>query len=225
MTNLVKFVGLFAALGLGLGSCTGPGRFDGQNSYEKTQQGAVIGGLIGAIGGMMAGTDTEDTRNRALKGAILGSGIGAIIGNQLDTQEAELRNTISNKNVLIQNTGDRLIVTLPQDILFGVDSTTLYPDLISDLRALSANLRSYPDTTVQVIGHTDNTGAASYNQSLSVGRANSVANALIGNDVASYRIIATGRGEDQPVASNLTAKGRSQNRRVDIVILPKTVNR
>ena len=225
MTKSVNFVGLFVAVGLGLGACSGPERFEGQNSYEKTQRGAVIGGIIGAVGGMMTGTDAEDTRNRALKGAILGSSAGAIIGNQLDMQEAELRNAMGNESVLIKNTGDRLIVTLPQDILFGVDSTTLYPELISDLRALSANLRSYPDTKVQVIGHSDNTGAASYNQSLSVGRAESVANALIENGVAGYRIIATGRGEDQPIASNLTAKGRAQNRRVDIVILPKAVNR
>ena len=107
---------------------------------------------------------------------------------------------MGNDNVLIQNTGDRLIVTLPQDILFAVDSTALRPDLRRHY-ALAANLHSYPNTTVQVIGHIDNTGAANYNQSLSVGRANSVANALVGNGVSRSCIIATGRGEDQPAAS------------------------
>jgi len=224
MTNVAKIIGIFVAAGLGLSACTGPERFEGQNSYEKTQKGALIGGLVGAVGGMITGTDAEDKRNRALKGAIIGGGAGAIIGNQLDKQEAELRNAMGNDNVLIQNTGDRLIVTLPQDILFAVDSTALRPDLMSDIGALAANLRSYPNTTVQVIGHTDNTGAANYNQSLSVGRATSVANALVGNGVSRSRIIATGRGEDQPVASNLTAEGRAQNRRVEIVILPNAVN-
>ena len=224
MTNVAKIVGIFVAAGLGLSACTGPERFEGQNSYEKTQKGALIGGLAGAVGGMITGTDAEDKRNRVLKGAIIGGGAGAIIGNQLDKQEAELRNAMGNDNVLIQNTGDRLIVTLPQDILFAVDSTALRPDLMSDISALAANLRSYPNTTVQVIGHTDNTGAANYNRSLSVGRANSVANALVGNGVSRSRIIATGRGEDQPVASNLTAEGRAQNRRVEIVILPNAVN-
>ena len=224
MAKIIRFAAFFAAIGLGLSACTGPERFNGQNSYEKTQRGAVIGGIIGAFGGVITGINTQDKRNRALKGAILGSGAGAIIGNQLDRQETELRNAMGNENVIIRNTGDRLIVTLPQDILFGVDSTTLRPDLMTNIRALSENLRQHPDTTVQVIGHTDNTGAANYNQSLSNGRANKVANALIGNGVARYRIIATGRGEDEPVASNLTAQGRAKNRRVEIVILPNDVN-
>ena len=224
MTKIFKFLALFAAIGLGLGACTGPERSNGQTSYEKTQRGAFNGGIIGAVSGMINRIDAEHKRNRALKGAILGSGAGAVIGNQLDKQEAELRNTIGDENVVIQNTGDRLIVTLPQDILFKVDSTTLSPDIMINIRALSANLRRYTDTTVQVIGHTDNTGAANYNHSLSIVRANKVANALIGNGVARYRIIATGRGEDETVASNLTAEGREKNRRVDIVILPDNVN-
>ncbi len=172
----------------------------------------------------MTRIDAEKTRNRALKGTILGSAAGAIIGNQLDKQEAELRNAMGKENVLIQNTGNRLIVTLPEDILFGVDSTTFRPDLMTNIKALSANLHRYPDTTVQVIGHTDNTGAANYNKSLSIGRANKVMDALIGNGVARYRIIAIGRGEDEPVASNLTAEGRAKNRRVDIVILPNNAH-
>ena len=143
-----------------------------------------------------------------------------MIGNQLDKQEADLSRDMGNENVLIQNTGDRLIVTLPQDILFAIDSTSLRSDLMADLRALSGNLQSYRDTTVQVIGHTDNTGAASHNQALSVDRADSVSNVLLNNGVAASRIIAMSRGEDQPIASNLTAQGRTQNRRVEIVILP-----
>ena len=224
ITKKVKLLGLFSAVGLGLCACTGPEHFDGQNNHKKTQAGAVIGGIIGTVGGVLIGTDAENRRYSALKGAILGGGAGAIIGNQLDKQEAELRNAMGNENVLIQNTGDRLIVTMPQEIIFGVDSTALRLGSISDLRSLSANLSSYPNTKVQIIGHTDNTGAASYNQSLSVERANSVANALIKNGVASYRIVATGRGENQAIASNLTAEGRAQNRRVEIVILPNEVN-
>ena len=220
----MRFAAFFAAIGLGLGACTGPQRINGQNSYEKAQRGAVIGGITGAFGVMMTGIGAEKKRNRALKGASLGSGAGAIIGNQLDKQEADLRNAMDKENFLIQNAGNRLIVTLPQDILFGVDSTTLRPNLMTNIQALSENLRRYPDTTVQVIGHTDNTAAANYNLSLSIRRANKVANALIGNGVAGYRVIATGRGEDEPLASNLTAEGREKNRRVDIVILPNIVN-
>ena len=223
MSKILKFVSLFAAIGSGLAACTGPERFNGQNSYEKTQRGAVIGGIIGTVSGMITGIDARDRRNLALKGAILSSSEGAIIGNQLDKQETELRSAMGDENVEIKNTGDQLIVTLPQDILFGVDSTMIRPDMMTNLRALSANLRRHPNTTVQVIGHTDNTGGAHYNQLLSSRRANKIASALIGSGLARYRIIAMGRGEAEPVASNLTVEGRAQNRRMDIVILPNTV--
>jgi len=177
------------------------------NSYEKTKQGALIGGVLGAMGGLITGNGDDK-----------GSGAGALIGNQLDKQEADLRRTMGNENVMIQNTGDRLIVTLPQDILFAVDSTELRGDLLQDLQALAQNLQAYPNTNVRVIGHTDNTGSASYNQSLSVARA--MGQVLVRNGVNPGRIIAIGRGEDEPVASNLTSSGRAQNRRVEIVILP-----
>jgi outer membrane protein OmpA-like peptidoglycan-associated protein len=86
--------------------------------------------------------------------------------------------------------------------------------------AVADNLRSYPDSTVQVVGHTDNTGSASYNQALSERRANAVADILMNGGVAFERIQTYGRGENQPVASNLTEEGKRQNRRVEIVILP-----
>jgi outer membrane protein OmpA-like peptidoglycan-associated protein len=100
----------------------------------------------------------------------------------------------------------------------------LRSDLIADLHILSNNLRSYPDTGIQVIGHTDNTGAASYNNILSAGFAESISRVLLNNGVDPSRIMTVGRGEDQPTASNLTAQGRAQNRRVEIVIRPKAVN-
>jgi len=111
-------------------------------------------------------------------------------------------------------------VTMPQDILFDVSSSAIQPALRTDLATVATSLQNYPDTTVQVIGHTDSTGSAAYNQSLSERRANSVANVLLDNGVPSSRVRPIGRGEDQPVASNLTPEGRAQNRRVDIVILP-----
>ena len=208
-----------SAVAIFLAGCTNPAQFDDMNSYEKTKQGALIGGVLGAMGGLITGNG-DDKNQRAIKGAILGSGAGALIGNQLDKQEADLRRTMGNESVMIRNTGDRLIVTLPQDILFAVDSTELRGDLLQDLQALAQNLQAYPNTNVRVIGHTDNTGSASYNQSLSVARANSVGQVLVRNGVNPGRIIAIGRGEDEPVASNLTSSGRAQNRRVEIVILP-----
>ncbi|SPF79411.1 OmpA family protein [Pseudoprimorskyibacter insulae] len=205
---------------LTLTACSQPAYQPNPQPATKTQKGALLGGAIGGLLGAMSGDNGAEKRQNAIKGAIIGAAGGAIIGNQLDKQEADLRNQLGNDNVTIQNTGDRLIVTMPQDILFATDSATLRPDLTRDLRTVAQNLIAYPDTTVQVIGHTDNTGDATYNQNLSVSRARSVANVLVGEGVQSYRVQAFGRGESQPVASNLTPEGRQQNRRVEIVILP-----
>ncbi|MEL6753418.1 MAG: OmpA family protein, partial [Pseudomonadota bacterium] len=104
----------------------------------------------------------------------------------------------------------------------AVDSAQLRPDLRADLFTLSESLQRYPDSTVQIVGHTDNTGTASYNQGLSERRAQSVAAVLVNAGVPSFRLRTFGAGENQPIASNLTPEGRQQNRRVDIVIRPNT---
>jgi outer membrane protein OmpA-like peptidoglycan-associated protein len=111
---------------------------------------------------------------------------------------------------------------MPQDVLFATDSATLRPDLVSDIRVLGRNLLAYPNTTVQVIGHTDNTGTAAYNQDLSERRARSVSSVLFQEGVPGSRIVSIGRGEAQPIASNQTEDGRRQNRRVEFVITPQT---
>lgn len=193
---------------------------DNTQMGPKTQQGATIGGLIGAAVGTAASRDDK------LKGAIIGGAVGAavggIIGAKLDQQARELRRDIGSDDVTIVNTGRELVVTMPQDILFAVDSTYVRPDLRRDLLKLAESLQKYPDTTVDVIGHTDNTGPASYNQRLSTERARAVADILINAGVDPSRIRAIGRGEYEPIATNLTPEGRARNRRVEIIIRPMT---
>ena len=200
-----------------LSACAEPAHLKGEDPNARTKQGALIGGVLGALTGAVA----SDKKGR---GAIIGGAIGAVggaaIGNALDRQAAELERDIANEDVTVTNTGDRLIVTLPQDILFAIDSSNVNSGLRSDLLTVADSLQSYPDTTVQIVGHTDNTGSAAYNQGLSERRANSVADVLMDGGVSFSRIETFGRGEDQPVASNLTDEGRAQNRRVEIVILP-----
>lgn len=184
---------------------------------DNTRQGALAGALVGAAAGALT-TDGNKARGAA-RGAILGGAIGSAIGYNLDKQEAELRRDLGN-GATITNTGDRLIVTMPQDILFATNSASLQPALRNDLRTVSQSLRNYPNSTVQVLGHTDNTGSAALNYDLSQRRAAAVASELIAGGVQSNRIQTIGRGMDQPIASNLSAQGRAQNRRVEIVILP-----
>jgi len=209
---------------LAVSACNTSAGFDQNIDRTKTKQGAIIGGLVGAVAGMSTGGDNSVKRRQgAMRGALLGAGLGAAIGNELDKQAAELRRDMNNDDVMIQNTGDRLIVTLPQDILFAVNSTHITPSLRSDLAILAQNLINYPNSTIQIVGHTDSTGSADYNQSLSTERALAVSSILQQNGVAQFRIQSMGRGESQPIASNLTSEGRAQNRRVDVVILPNEI--
>ena len=195
-------------------ACTDPA----YQSRSNTEKGALTGAGVGAaLGAVLAGSGNR-AKGAAL-GAIVGAGAGVVAGSILDKQEADLRAATGN-NVNITNTGDRLIVTLPQDILFATDSASLRPDLVRDIRAVAQNLNAYPDSRVQVLGHTDNVGDAGYNQTLSYSRAQSVSDVLISEGVAAGRIQSIGRGESQPVSSNLTPEGRQLNRRVEIVILP-----
>ena len=197
-------------------ACAGTG---GPNDNVMTGQGAAIGAGLGALVGAATGDDKSERIRNGLIGASLGAAAGATVGNQMDKQEQELRNQLGG-NVGIVNNGQNLIVTLPQDILFATNSTTVSAAAQGNLSTLAQSLQQYPNSTVNVIGHTDDVGAASFNADLSTRRAQSVSSVLIANGVSSARIRSIGRGEDQPVATNLTAEGRQQNRRVDIVITP-----
>ena len=185
-----------------LGACTDPGSLVAQpgDPNQKTKNGALIGAASGAVIGALSKGD-GNRADAALIGAVLGGAVGAGIGYSLDKQEADLRQQLGGE-VGITNTGDRLIVTLPNNLLFATDSSVLTPTLQGDLRALAQNVQVYADSTLQIVGHTDSDGDAGYNQNLSESRAQSVANVLINNGVPPQRVRTFGRGESQPVASN-----------------------
>jgi outer membrane protein OmpA-like peptidoglycan-associated protein len=184
----------------------------------NTQSGAVTGAVLGGIFG--ATRKGDDKLAKAATGALVGGAIGGLVGNQLDKQAAELERDIQNDRVRIVNTGSQLVVTMPEGILFATDSDAVQPSIQNDLFALADNLNRYPNTRVEVVGHTDASGSAAYNQDLSQRRAASVAAILRSAGVSGGRLVSYGRGEDQPVASNLTPEGRAQNRRVEIFIIP-----
>lgn len=192
---------------------------DPNNPNRQAQTGALIGAGLGAIVGSTGENNPGDRNRGAVVGALVGAAAGAGIGTLLDRQEAELRQSLGS-NATIVNNGNQLIVTLPQDILFATGDATLSGALRGDLTALATSINNYPNTTVNVIGHADNTGGAAFNQDLSARRAQAVSSVLIQSGVSPNRIRSIGRGEDAPIASNLTPEGRAQNRRVEITITP-----
>ncbi len=213
MIPKTKLALLAAASLLALAACnpqTAP------NQAQNTRQGAGVGAAVGAVAGLIVGGD--DKLQNAAIGALVGAGIGAGVGSILDRQAEELRASLDSSGAEVIRSGEELIVRMPQDILFDVDSASLRPDLRSDLVTLSDSLQRYPNTSVTIVGHTDNTGDAAYNQSLSERRAASVGGELTFAGVDPFRVATVGAGENNPIASNLSPEGRTLNRRVDITI-------
>ena len=203
MTKTRIPVAVAVTAALALSACNNPAYLDPDASADpnsNTKQGALIGGLVGAGLGALSGASSKTTA--VVAGAAAGAALGGVIGNQLDQQAAELRGELANDGITIENTGDRLIVSLPQDITFDVDSYTVRPSLRPELDKVAQNLLKYPNSTVQVLGHTDSDGDATYNIGLSLRRANAVADVIQAGGVPFNRIQTQGLGESQPVASN-----------------------
>ncbi len=208
-----------AASGVLLAACT-PVDAPSTSPNQRTKEGALTGAAIGGLAGVLTGQGGKDKLDRAVVGAAIGGLAGGVIGSNLDRQAAELQAEIQNSRVRIINEGNQLRVVMPEGILFATDSASVQPGIQNDLYAVADNLNRYPNTRVEIVGHTDNTGTAAYNQDLSDRRAAAVAGILRGAGVSGARIVSYGRGESMPTASNLTPEGRAQNRRVEILIIP-----
>lgn len=113
---------------------------------------------------------------------------------------------------------DRGIVVTVGDVLFDTGQATLQPGAVDEVVRLGTFLRENPDRAVRIEGHTDSTGSSATNMVLSQRRADAVADTLVASGIPRSRVVAVGYGPDAPVASNATAAGRQQNRRVEVVI-------
>lgn len=188
------------------------------NTAKGTGIGAGAGGALGAGIGAIIGGGKGAAWGAGI-GAVVGGGAGAIIGNKMDKQKKELEQ-INGAQVESINDGQAIKVTFESGILFATNSSTLNPASQSALTNFAASLNSNPDTDVQIYGHTDNTGSDAINNPLSEKRAQSVYNFLVSKGVGGTRMVSQGFGSTQPVADNSTAAGRTQNRRVEIYIIP-----
>ncbi|MDR0537601.1 MAG: OmpA family protein [Tannerellaceae bacterium] len=186
---------------------------------SNTVKGTAIGVGAGAAAGAGIGKIAGNTALGAVIGAAVGGTAGAVIGKKMDKQKKELETSVPDATIETINDGEALKVTFDSGILFATNSSTLSAASKNALTNFSTSLRNNPDTDIKIIGHTDNTGGADLNQTLSEKRAQSVYDFLRSQGVAAARMNYEGKGYREPIADNNTAVGRQQNRRVEIVIL------
>ncbi|RCX30174.1 OmpA family protein [Thioalbus denitrificans] len=206
----MRKLALAVAVGVALAGCAA------DDPYQRTKAGAAIGAVAGAVVGHQL-----DSGSGALVGAAVGALAGGLVGNYMDKQQAELRQTVAQNDIEMQRLrDDTLKLTLDSEVSFDYDSDRIKPAFRSTLDKLADVLRKYDRTVVHVVGHTDSTGSAEYNQRLSERRASSVANYLQSRGVDPSRVRYEGRGESEPRDTNATEAGRQLNRRVEIYLKP-----
>lgn len=193
------------------------------NTGEKKISRTAIGGVGGVVvGGLLGGLIGGKT------GRIVGAGIGGVagaaVGYTMDKQIKELKEQTAGSGVDVTETdnGQAILVNLPDGVTFDVGSSTLKPEFRATLDKVADSLIQYPNSLIDVYGHTDSTGSDAFNQTLSENRARTVMNYLIMKNVPAARIRSQGFGETMPIADNATPEGRSKNRRVEIKIVPVT---
>jgi len=195
----------------------------GCKSMNKSQKGAVIGSVGGGAVGAVIGKATGNTVLGAIIGAAVGGVTGAVIGRHMDKQAEDIKNDIPE--AVVVRVGEGILIEFNNKILFGFDQSDLSAEAKTNLDKLVVILQKYPDTNIEVQGHTDNTGTVKYNKALSERRAYAVAAYLSGYGIPSSRVIIAparlsiiGFGETQPKYLNNTADGQLQNRRVEFLV-------
>lgn len=193
------------------------------NTGERKVSRTAIGGGGGALAGLLLGGLIGGGTGRII-GAGIGGIAGAAVGYTMDKQIKELKEQTAGSGIDVTETdnGQAILVNLPEGVTFDVGSYTLKPQFRATLDDIGRSLNQYPNSLIDVYGHTDSTGSDAFNQTLSENRARTVANYLVTQGVASSRIRSQGFGETMPVADNATDAGRARNRRVEIKIVPIT---
>lgn len=190
--------------------------FSSCKTWNNSQKGAAVGAGGGAAAGAVIGKISGNTALGTIIGAAVGGTAGAIIGRKMDKQAEDIKTQVPDAKVERVNEG--ITVEFSSKVLFGFDSYSLTDASRGSLDKLIKVLNQYPDTNVEIQGHTDNKGAAAYNDKLSLQRAESVATYVRSHGIASSRITTKGFGFNAPKYSNDTEDGRAQNRRVEFVI-------
>ena len=188
--------------------------YTGQKKVSNTAKGTMVGAVSGVIvGSLINGSDG------ALAGGLTGAVGGAAIGGYMDVQARALRQELQGTGVQVSIENEQINLIMPGNITFDTNSSNIKSSFQSTLNAIAKVVNKYNRTIIDIVGYTDNTGTTSRNNFLSLERANSVANYLKIQGVSGSRINTSGKGSANPIASNSTAMGREQNRRVEINLI------
>ncbi len=194
------------------------------NTGEQRVSRAAIGAGAGAIGGYLLGDLIGGRRDRTER--IIGTGVGALaggaIGAYMDRQEQELRRRTAGTGIEVERQGDELVLHLPAAVTFAVNRYDIQPQFRATLDDVARTLADYPQTLVDVYGHTDPSGGDAINVPLSQNRARAVADYLALRGVNQARIASQGFGSSRPLPGNMnrTEAERQENRRVEIRVVP-----
>lgn len=188
----------------------------GCSSWSQTAKGAVIGTAAGGAVGAAVGQAAGNPALGAIVGAAVGGTTGAVIGRHMDKQAEELKEAVPDAQV--ERVGEGIVVEFNSAVLFAVNKSDLSTEAKGNLDKLVTVLNTYPDTNIEIQGHTDDTGTEEYNQTLSEKRAGSVSTYLTERGIAATRVTTKGFGELAPKYDNTAPDGRTQNRRVEFLI-------
>ncbi len=213
---------VFSFICIVLAACSTINPYTGEKQTSKAVIGAGAGAATGAVVGLITGDDSRERRKHALIGAGVGALAGGAVGYYMDVQEAKLRQKLAGTGVSVTRDGDNIILNMPGNVTFATDSSDINGDFFAVLDSVTIVVDEFDKTLVEVMGHTDSTGANAYNQTLSEKRADAVAKYFESREIQSLRLATYGYGEDYPVASNDDESGRSLNRRVEIALVPLT---
>ncbi len=211
-----KLLSVLMIIGL-VSGCTTVNPYTGESQTSKAVWGTAIGAATGAATGALV---SGNRGAGAIVGGLAGAAVGGGVGYYLDVQEAELRAELAGTGVGVVRDNDSIRLVMPGNITFNTDSSDINAGFYATLNSVAKVLKKYDNSTVMVLGYTDSTGSDAYNMTLSKQRANAVAAYLQGQGVAVRRFEIMGMGPTSPIASNETAAGRAQNRRVEIKIIP-----
>lgn len=187
---------------------------------NKTQRGAAIGVVAGSVLGAVLGNNIGGGGNGALGavlGGVIGGAAGGVIGNRMDKQARKISEAIPGAKVERVGEGIKLVLG-ENSVRFDTNKSTLTKTAKTNLDKLVKVFTEYPDTDIKIYGYTDSAGADDYNMNLSQARAETVKTYLSAKGLIASRFMTVGLGEMQPLATNDTPEGKSENRRVEFAI-------